>query len=50
MLGETARVVTKGQKVLPAKAEAIGYSFRFPDLTPALEAAFAETKVPASSD
>ena len=50
MLGETAQVVTKGQKVLPAKAEAIGYSFRFPDLTPALEAVFAETKVPASSD
>ena len=32
MLGEVARVVTTGQKVLPRKAKALGYRFKYPDL------------------
>lgn len=36
VLGEVAEVVTKGQKVLPAKALSLGYAFRFPDLDTAL--------------
>jgi uncharacterized protein (TIGR01777 family) len=41
VLGEVAQVVTKGQRVLPAKARALGYSFRYPDLAGALRALFA---------
>ena len=36
MLGEVAGVITAGQKVLPAKALALGYYFKFPDLAAAL--------------
>ena len=31
VLGEVAQVVTKGQKVLPARAQALGYTFRIPN-------------------
>ena len=40
MLGEVARAVTKGQKVLPARALGLGYSFVHSDLAEALKAAF----------
>jgi uncharacterized protein len=36
MLGEVADVVVKGQKVLPKKALALGYHFRFPHIEAAL--------------
>lgn len=35
-LGEMADLVTKGQRVLPARAQELGYAFSFPDLAPAL--------------
>ena len=35
-LGEVATVVTTGQRVLPQRARALGYSFRFADAEPAL--------------
>ena len=40
VLGEVADVVTKGQKVLPARAEVLGYRFQFPDLRSALDDLF----------
>jgi uncharacterized protein (TIGR01777 family) len=40
-LGEVAEIVTKGQKVMPARAKALGYAFRFPDLAGALRDLFA---------
>jgi len=46
LLGEVAQVVTKGQRVLPARAQAIGYGFRFPDVHGALRDLFAR-KAPA---
>lgn len=36
MLGEVADVVTHGQRVLPKKAEKLGYTFKFPTLDAAL--------------
>ena len=36
VLGEVAQVVTKGQKVLPKKAQQLGYRFQFPELPGAL--------------
>ena len=36
VLGEGASVVTEGQRVLPAAPLAAGYTFRYPDLAPAL--------------
>ena len=44
VLGETARVVTTGQKVLPTRAHQLGYSFLYPDLPDALKAAFTREK------
>jgi uncharacterized protein (TIGR01777 family) len=41
VLGEVAQVITRGQKVLPARAQALGYTFRFPELPRALRALFA---------
>jgi uncharacterized protein (TIGR01777 family) len=46
VLGEVAQVVTKGQKVLPAKAQSLGYTFRYPNLAEALRALFAPAPVP----
>jgi hypothetical protein len=37
MLGEVAHVVTTGQRVLPRKAQALGYSFKFPEVDAALQ-------------
>ena len=36
MKGEVADVVVKGQRVLPQRALALGYSFRFPKIDAAL--------------
>jgi uncharacterized protein (TIGR01777 family) len=46
LLGEVAQVVTKGQKVLPTKAQELGYTFKYPELAAALRAIFA--KAPAA--
>jgi uncharacterized protein (TIGR01777 family) len=36
MLGEVAELLTAGQRVLPRRAQALGYAFRFPDIDSAL--------------
>jgi hypothetical protein len=43
-LGEVAEVVTRGQRVLPAKALALGYSFRFPNLKSAFADLFPRSR------
>jgi uncharacterized protein (TIGR01777 family) len=48
VLGEVAQVITKGQKVLPARAKALGYTFQYPDLVPALQAIFARSRPAAT--
>jgi len=40
--GEVAQVVTKGQKVLPEKAQKLGYAFKYPEVLAALKAVFAK--------
>jgi uncharacterized protein (TIGR01777 family) len=50
MLGEVAQVVTRGQKVLPARAQALGYAFRYPDLADALRALFAPPPAPSQPE
>jgi uncharacterized protein (TIGR01777 family) len=42
VLGDAAQVVSTGQRVLPSKAQALGYSFKYPDLPEALRAVFAK--------
>jgi uncharacterized protein (TIGR01777 family) len=56
VLGEVAQVITRGQRVLPARAQALGYSFRHPDLAGAFRALFAPAparpkpeRIPAAS-
>ena len=44
MIGEVAGVITTGQKVLPAKALGLGYTFQYPILVDALREIF--TKKP----
>jgi uncharacterized protein len=39
-LGEVAEIITTGQRVLPAKALELGYTFKFPHLAEALRAIF----------
>jgi len=41
ILGEVADMVTQGQKVLPEKALALGFTFRYPEVAEALKAIFA---------
>lgn len=36
VLGDVAQIITTGQKVLPARAQELGYTFQFPDLEGAL--------------
>ena len=38
ILGEMAEMLLTGQRVLPAEAERLGYSFRYPALLEALQA------------
>lgn len=40
LIGEVAEVVARGQRVVPAKARALGYEFRYPELLPALRRIF----------
>ena len=42
VLGEVAQVVTKGQKVLPEKAQQLGYTFQYPEIAAALKAIYAK--------
>jgi uncharacterized protein (TIGR01777 family) len=56
VLGEVAQVITKGQRVVPARVRTLGYAFRYPDLADALRALFAPApprprpeRIPASS-
>ncbi len=42
MLGPVAQMITKGQKVLPTRAQALGYHFQFPELPDALSDVFAK--------
>jgi uncharacterized protein len=42
ILGEVAQVITKGQRVVPERAKALGYSFQYPDLPSALRQIFAK--------
>ncbi len=39
LYGEMAEIVTKGQRVVPRRTQALGYSFRHPDLGEALRSA-----------
>ena len=36
ILGQVAEILATGQRVIPAKALALGYQFKFPDIDPAL--------------
>ena len=46
VLGEVAQVITKGQRVLPTRAQALGYRFEYPELAGALRALFTKPKAP----
>ena len=45
LLGEVAQVVTAGQKVLPTKAESLGYHFQYPEIAAALREIYAKKAV-----
>jgi uncharacterized protein len=47
MLGEVASVVTAGQKVLPRKAQELGYRYKHPELEEALRAVFTPRPEPS---
>ena len=47
MLGEVAGVITTGQKVLPKKAQALGYQYKHPELEEALRDVFTPRPEPA---
>jgi uncharacterized protein (TIGR01777 family) len=49
-LGEMAKFVTKGQRVLPRKALELGYRFVYPDLLEALKAAFASSEANSQAE
>lgn len=46
VLGEVSKVVTRGQRVLPAKAQKLGYHFAYPEILDALRAVFAKPVPP----
>jgi len=46
VLGEVATAVTTGQRVLPAKALALGYRFKYPHIAEALKAVFTPAPPP----
>ena len=37
LYGEMAEIVTTGQRAIPAKLEGLGYTFRYPEIAPALK-------------
>jgi NAD dependent epimerase/dehydratase family enzyme len=43
LLGEMADAIVTGQRVLPAKAQSLGFRFRYPLLEPALRAVYGRT-------
>lgn len=45
MLGEMAAMILTGQRVLPAKALALGFTFQYPTLEPALQAIYARRSI-----
>ena len=47
VLGQVARSVTQGQRVIPARALDLGYHFEHPDLTEAISSALAEPRTTA---
>ena len=47
ILGEVAQIVTTGQKVLPTKAQALGYHFKYPELREALRDIFTSRPEPS---
>jgi NAD dependent epimerase/dehydratase family enzyme len=49
MLGEVASVVAAGQKVLPNKALALGYHFKYPELEGALRDVFTDKTKPVTT-
>ena len=49
LLGELGSLMTTGQRVIPAKAMAEGYTFQYPTLEPALKAVFKEADGPWAS-
>jgi uncharacterized protein len=52
MLGESAYVITTGQRVVPRRAQELGYTFRFPELQGALRDLLgnSSSEAPASSE
>ncbi|HMB03921.1 MAG TPA: TIGR01777 family oxidoreductase [Isosphaeraceae bacterium] len=50
MLGEVAQVVTKGQRVMPTRAQALGYTFKYPELRGALRDLFAKPRAAPRSE
>ena len=42
VLGEMAALAFTGQRVLPARAQALGYHFRYPDIDQAFRGIFGE--------
>jgi uncharacterized protein (TIGR01777 family) len=48
VLGEVAGILTTGQKVLPTKALALGYHFKYPRLADALSAILSRSHAPAA--
>jgi uncharacterized protein (TIGR01777 family) len=43
LYGEMAEIVTKGQRVLPRRAQALGFSWAHPELEEALRSALSDT-------
>jgi NAD dependent epimerase/dehydratase family enzyme len=43
LYGEMAEIVTEGQRVVPRRAQALGYEFAHPDLGEALRSALSDT-------
>lgn len=50
MLGEVAQVITTGQRVIPARAQALGYAFQFPTLADALGNLYANVRPSKNAD
>jgi uncharacterized protein (TIGR01777 family) len=46
MLGEMADMILKGQQILPARLEAMGFAFKFPEIKGALQDVLAEERLP----
>jgi NAD dependent epimerase/dehydratase family enzyme len=50
VLGDVAEMITTGQRVVPVKALALGYRFKYPSLAEALGAIATQRRAPALSD